>query len=171
MPIVFGCEAYSLEEIIAVFRTHGDRVRGTYRARYEWKPRGEFYAASTLERPESLRDNPPDRTFPWEQLYLAAATCAGSDYPMIAAHERIALDAVELVVSGVFDPRGEFSGLGGFECDVRDCYVSLHVRTTLHSRAPRPALEAMHRRVLDHNMVLNGLRGIPRTDELVVHGS
>jgi hypothetical protein len=168
MPIVFGCEAESVEEIVAILRTHGDRVRGTYRANYHWQPRGDFYAPATLERPESLRDNPPGVVYPWEQLYVAAATCAGSDYVMLAAYQRIPLDRVDFLVSGVFDPRGEFTGLAGYEADVKHCYVSLHVRTTLQSRAPRADLEAMHRRVLAHNMVLDGLRGIPRTDELVI---
>jgi hypothetical protein len=169
MPIVFGCEAHSAEEIIAVCRAHGDALRGTYRARYRWNPSHAMYAAATLERPDSLRDNPAEVVFPWEQIFVAAATCAGSDYPMLADFERVPLQAVEFVVAGVFDPRGEFVGLGGYEDPaVASCYVSLHLRTTLRSSAPREQLERIHRRVISRNMVLDGLRGIPRTDELVV---
>jgi hypothetical protein len=36
---------------------------------------------------------------------MAAANCAGSDYPMLAAHFRVPLERVELVMEGVFDPR------------------------------------------------------------------
>lgn len=172
MPNVFGREAQSIEEIVDVFHTHGANVRGTYRARYVWTKRSEspYSAGTSLERPDSLRGNPPSVVFPWEQVYLAAAACAGSDYPMIAAHLGVPLDAVTLVVEGVFDPRGEFHGLGGFEApaDAAPCYLSLHLRAEIVSSATREALEKIHAHVVARNMVLGALRGIPRTHELVV---
>ncbi|HXJ20761.1 MAG TPA: hypothetical protein VMT03_11050 [Polyangia bacterium] len=175
MPNVFGMEANSVEEILAVLRQHGDRVRDTYRARYVWTRSAEnpYAVRTTLERPLALRDNPAEVVFPWEQVFLAAATCAGSDYPMLAAHLGVPLDGVELVVEGLFDPRGEFSGLGGYEApaDAAPCYLSLHLRAVLHSTAPRHRLEALHERVLTQNMVLSALRGIPRTSELVVRAT
>ncbi len=105
----------------------------------------------------------------WEQAFLAAATCAGSDYPMLAAHFGIPLDRVDFVVEGVFDPRGEFDGLGGFDAppEARHCYRTLHFRGTLVSSAPREELRRIHERVLSHNMVLGALRGIPQTSELI----
>ena len=156
MPVVFGEMVSSVEEIVAACDRHGDRLRGTYRA-----PR--------LERPESLEANPPDVIYPWEQIFLAAAACAGSDYPMLAAHFGIPLERVEFVVEGEFDPRGEFDGLGGFDAppEARHCYRTLHFRATLVSPAPREQLEKIHARVLSHNMVLGGLRGVPRTSELI----
>jgi hypothetical protein len=172
MPNVFGRQASSVEEIVAVLREHGDRVRDTYRARYVWTSAAAdpYGVRTTLERPGPLRGNPPDVVFPWEQVYLAAATCAGSDYPMLAAHLGLPLERVELVVGGVFDPRGEFSGLDGYQApaDAAPCYLSLHVQAVLDSAAPRHRLEALHERVLAQNMVLGALRGIPRTSELVV---
>jgi hypothetical protein len=175
MPNVFGQQANSVEEIVAVFREHGDRVRDTYRARYVWTGPAEnpYAVRTTLERPGALRDNPAELVFPWEQIFLAAATCAGSDYPMLAGHLGLALDRVELVVEGLFDPRGEFSGLGGYEApaDAAPCYLSLHLRAVLDSTAPRHRLEALHERVLAQNMVLGALRGIPRTSELVVRAA
>jgi len=172
MPIVFGQQANSVEEILSVFREHGDRVRDTYRARYVWtRAAGNPYSAgTTLERPRCLRDNPAEVVFPWEQVFLAAATCAGSDYPMLAGHLGLPLDRVELVVEGLFDPRGEFSGLGGYAApaDAAPSYLSLHLRAVLDSPAPRHQLEAIHDRVLAQNMVLGALRGIPRTSQLVV---
>jgi hypothetical protein len=172
MPNVFGHEANSVEEIVAAFRAHGDRIRGTYRARYVWNPdTPNPYAVQTvLERPEALRGNPSSAVFPWEQMFLAAATCAGSDYPMLAAHLGVPLARAELVVDGVFDPRGEFDGLAGYEApgDAAPCYLSLHLRVVLDSPAPREQLQAMHERVVARNMVLGALRGIPRTNELTV---
>jgi hypothetical protein len=172
MPTVFGQQVNSVEEIVAVFREQGDRVRDTYRARYVWTRAAEnpYGVQTTLERPDHMRDNPPELVFPWEQVYVAAATCAGSDYPMLAGHLGLPLERVELVVGGVFDPRGEFSGLDGYEApaDAAPCYLSLHVRAVLDSTAPRHRLEALHERVLGQNMVLGALRGIPRTSELVV---
>jgi uncharacterized OsmC-like protein len=168
MPIVFGCDATSVEEIVSQFRQHGDRIAGTYRARYTWNAQRALYTPAALERPESLRDNPPDVVYPWEQLYLAAATCAGSDYPMLAHELAVPLASVEFVVSGVFDPRHEFSGLRGFTSPQRHCYLGLHLKATLESTGARDQLEAIHRRVVEHNMALDGLRGIPRTDELVI---
>lgn len=171
MPNVFGREAQSVDEIVDVFRTHGAAVRGTYLARYEWGRRSDNpYSSAALERPLSLRDNPPSVVFPWEQIFVAAATCAGSDYPMIAAHLGVPLDHVELVIQGVFDPRGEFHGLAGFNApaDSAPCYLSLHLHAKLTSSAHRDVLEKIHAHVVERNMVLGALRGIPRTSELVV---
>jgi len=160
----------SVEDIVAALDRHGDRVRGTYRAHYRFDQNtGDPYTAPRLERPESLRDNPPDVLYPWEQIFLAAAACAGSDYPMLAAHFRLPLERVDFVVEGVFDPRGEFDGLAGFEAPAtaRHCYETLHFRATLTSSATREELEQIHERVLSNNMVLGALRGIPQTSELV----
>jgi hypothetical protein len=171
MPNVFGKDARTVEEILDVFRIHGDSIRSSYRARYLWDRTSESpYTKSTLERPPALRENPPDTIFPWEQIFLAAATCAGSDYPMFAAHDGIALDSVELVVEGTFDPRYEFDGVGDFRApeDARHSYLSLRLRATLTSSAPREALEALHARVIEKNMVLDALRGIPRSSELTI---
>ena len=170
MPVVFGEMVSSVEEIVGLFGRYGDRVSGTYRAHYRFDQHTrDPYTAPRLERPESLRDNPPNVAYPWEQIFLAAAACAGSDYPMLAAHFGVSLDRVEFVVEGVFDPRGEFGGLGGFEAppEARHCYRSLHLEATLVSSAPRAELELIHQRVLSHNMVLGALRGIPQTNELV----
>ena len=170
MPIVFGEMASSVAEIVDAFERHGDAVRGTYRAHYTFdSTTRDPYAAPRLERPESLRDNPPDALYPWEQIFTAAAACAGSDYPMLAAHLGVPLERVHFVVEGVFDPRREFDGLAGFgaPADARHSYPTLHVRATLTSSAPRAALERLHARVLTHNMVLDALRGIPLTSELV----
>jgi hypothetical protein len=170
MPIVFGEPVSSVAEMVAAMKTHGARVRGTYRSRYRFD-RGatDPYTRPTLERPESLRGNPPDVIYPWEQIFVAAAACAGSDYPMLAAHAGIPLERVVFEVEGVFDPRGEFDGLDGLHApdDARHCYVSLHLRATLTSRAPHSELERLHARVVSRNMVLGALRGVPRTDELV----
>ena len=55
MPIVFGVSANSVEEIVAAFARHGDRVRGTYRAHYRFdEDMTNPYAAPRLERPESI---------------------------------------------------------------------------------------------------------------------
>lgn len=170
MPVIFEEMAYSVEEILGSFARHGDRVRGTYRAHYHFdRSTGDPYTAPRLERPESLQGNPPDVIYPWEQIFVAAATCAGSDYPMLAAHFGIPLERVDFVVEGVFDPRGEFDGLAGFRApaDARHCYPALHIRATTVSSAPRAKLEELHKRVLAYNMVLGALRGIPQTNELV----
>ena len=45
--------------------------------------------------------------------------------------------------------------------------ITLHFRATLVSPAPREELEKIQERVLSHNMVLGGLRGVPRTSELI----
>jgi hypothetical protein len=171
MPILFGRPAASVEELVTVFRAHGADVRGTYRARYAWaRGTGDLYADALLERPASLEGNPADVVFPWERIFLAAATCAGSDYPMIAKHLGVPLDRVELVVEGLFDPRGEFHGLGGFDApaDAGPCYLALHLRATLTSPARRDVLEKIHAHITNRNMVLGALRGIPRTTELLV---
>jgi hypothetical protein len=171
MPVVFGESVNSVADIVRAFRTHGDRVRGIYRVRYVFDTRSQDpYTGTTLERPESLEGNPAGTVYPWEQIFLAAAACAGSDYPMLAAHYRVPLERVELVIEGVFDPRGEFDGLAGFSgpADAGPCFLSLHLGATLRSRAPRPTLERIHARVLSHNMVLGALRGIPRTSALTI---
>jgi hypothetical protein len=174
MPNVFGEDVFSVQQIVDVFRKHGDRVRGTYRARYAFGAGCEDpYGPAQLERPESLRGNPPGAIFPWEQIFVAAATCAGSDYPMLAEHLGIQLERVELVVEGVFDPRGEFDGLDGWSApaDAAPCFLSLHLAATLTSDAPQEQLERLHARVVARNMVLGALRGIPRTSELAVRGA
>ena len=171
MPIVFGVMASTVEDSIDAFRRHGDRVRGVYRAHYRFDATmGNPYAPPRLERPECLDGNPPDVIFPWEQVYLAAAACAGSDYPMLAEHLGIPLERADVVIEGVFDPRGEFDGLSEFRApdDARHCYRTLHVRTTLISSAPHRELEKLHERVVSNNMVLGALRGVPLTNELKV---
>lgn len=171
MPVVFGEAVSTVEDIVSVMKKHGDAVRGTYRARYRFDPQSsDPYTTPLLERPASLKDNAPTVVYPWEQIFAAAAVCAGSDYPMLAAHAGIDLRSVEFVAEGVFDPRGEFDGLEGLQApaDARHCYLSLHLCATLRSSAPRAALEKIHQRALSHNMVLGALRGIPMTDELVV---
>jgi hypothetical protein len=170
MPIIFGEMASDVDEIVGAFERYGDAVRGTYRAHYRFEQgTRDPYTAPRLERPESLRGNPPDVLYPWEQIFVAAATCAGSDYPMLAASFGVQLERVDFVVEGVFDPRGEFDGLAGFHAPAgaRHCYPALHLRATTYSSAPRERLERLHERVLDYNMVLGALRGIPRTSELV----
>jgi hypothetical protein len=170
MPVIFGEMASSVEDIVRMFDRYGDRVRGTYRAHYRFDSNTrDPYAGTRLERPESLRDNARDVLYPWEQIFVAAAACAGSDYPMLAAHWQIPLDRVDFVVEGVFDPRGEFDGLDGYSApnESRHCYPTIHVRATIVSSAPHEQLERIHERVLAHNMVLDALRGIPCTNELV----
>lgn len=171
MPVVFGEAVSTVKDIVSVLKKHGDAVRGTYRARYRYDPQSSNpYTAPLLERPESLKDNPTDVVYPWEQIFAAAVVCAGSDYPMLAAHEGIDLRSVEFVAEGVFDPRGEFDGLDGLEApkDARHCYVSLHLSATVNSSAPHADLERIHRRAISHNMVLGALRGIPVTSTLIV---
>jgi hypothetical protein len=171
MPVVFGETVFTVEAIIDAFRRHGDRVRGTYRAHYHFdSSSADPYAGVRLERPESLADNPPGVVYPWEQIYLAAAACAGSDYPMLAAHLGIPLDSVDLTIEGVFDPRGEFDALAGYDApaEARHCFRSLSSRARVVSSASREQLEHLHRRVLEYNMVLGALRGVPQTDELLV---
>jgi uncharacterized OsmC-like protein len=160
----------SVEAIVAACERHGDRLRGTYRAHYRFDATTlDPYTAPRLERPEALAGNPPDAIYPWEQIFLAAAACAGSDYPMLASHFGVPLERVDFVVEGVFDPRGEFDGLGGLEAppEARHCYHTLHFRATTVSSASRDDLERIHERVLSHNMVLGALRGVPQTNELV----
>jgi len=171
MPIVFGEMVSSVDEIVRAFDRHGDAVRGTYRAHYRFDgDSADPYVAPRLERPDSLRDNPPNVLYPWEAVFMAAAACAGSDYPMFGAHLGIPIDRVDFVVEGLFDPRGEFNGCSGFRApaDAPDCYLALHCRAALVSPAPRAALARLHELVMSQNMVLNALRGIPRTSELVV---
>ncbi len=171
MPIVFGESVSRVEDIVRAFALHGDRIRGVYRARYVFDEHSrDPYAGTALERPDSLVGNPPGTVYPWEQVFLAAAACAGSDYPMLAAFLRVPLERVELVVEGLFDPRHEFDGLAGFAAPPgsEHCFLTLHLRATLASPASWPALEEIHARVLRHNMVLGALRGIPTTSELRV---
>jgi hypothetical protein len=174
MPNVFGQDVVTVREITDAFRRHGDSMRVTYRAIYEYE-RGarDPYACTRLERPAALVGNPPGITYPWEQIFVAAAGCAGSDYPMLAQHENVTLDRVEFVVEGVLDPRGEFDGLDGFAApmDAARCYLALHLKATLTSGAPAHLLERMHRRVIERNMVLGALRGIPLTHELMMRPS
>jgi hypothetical protein len=146
-------------------------MRVTYRAHYVFDETSrDIYAGTRLERPAAMVGNPPGVVYPWEQVFLSAAACAGSDYPMLANHLGLPLERVEFVVEGVFDPRWEFDGLAGYEgpADAKHCYLGLHLRTTLRSSAPEAALAGIHRRVLERNMVLGALRGIPRTDELKI---
>ena len=174
MLVVFGQMVSSVQDSLDVFERYGDRVRGTYRAHYRFDAsQRDPYTAPRLERPECLEASPADAVYPWEQIYLAAAACAGSDYPMFASHFKIPIDSVDLVVEGVFDPRGEFDGASGFHAlaDARPCYLSLHLRATIASSAPRDEIERLHQRVMDQNMVLGALRGIPRTTELVVQAA
>jgi hypothetical protein len=171
MPVVFGESVSSVEDIVRVFRMHGERVRGIYCARYLFDDRSRNpYSGTTLERPPSLAGNDPGVVYPWEQIFVALAACAGSDYPMLAAHDGVRLERVELIVEGLFDPRGEFDGLAGFTApaDSARCFLALHLDTRLRSPAARQHLERIHARVLSHNMVLGALRGIPITNELTI---
>lgn len=170
MPNIFGEEVWSVNELVDNFRRHGDKVRGTYKVHYVFDAtQTDAYAGATLERPPAFAKL-PGGAWPWEQVIVAAANCAGSDYPMIAEHLGIPLERVKLDVECVFDPRGEFDGFDGWRApaDAKDCYLSLHLRATLRADAPREALEKLHQRVVSHNMVLGALRGIPRTDEVIV---
>jgi len=171
MPVVFGESVSSIDDSLRVFRRHGDAVRGTYRARYVFDRQStDAYRGAVLDRPPSLVESPPEVLYPWEQIFVAAANCAGSDYPMLASHLGVPLDRVELIVEGVFDPRGEFDGLSDFHAppDAAPCYLSLHLRATLVSNASADVLEMIHHRVVSRNMVLGALRGIPRTEELII---
>ena len=115
MPNVFGEDVESIDAITQALRRHGDAMRLTYRAHYVFDDRSrDPYAGTRLERPAAMVGNPPGVTYPWEQVFLAAAGCAGSDYPMLASHLAVPIQRVELVVEGVFDPRGEFDGLAGY---------------------------------------------------------
>lgn len=171
MPVVFNEPVSSVEDIVQAFRRHGDAVAGTYRVRYVFDRQSrDPYRGASLERPQSLSGNPPDVVYPWEQIFIAAANCAGSDYPMLAAHFHVPLERVELVVEGVFDPRGAFDGLHHFQAPpaAAPCYLSMHFRARLTSSAPEERLRAIHDRVMATNMVLGALRGIPRTSELTI---
>jgi len=174
MPNVFGQDVTTVEDIVACFRRHGDAVRGAYRARYVYDDSTvDPYSGATLERPAALVGNPPGIAYPWEQVLLAAAACAGSDYPMLAHHLGVPLARVAFTVECVFDPRGEFDGLDGWVAppDAAPCYLSLHLEATLTSPGPDDRLADIHRRVVERNMVLGALRGIPRTDALRIERS
>jgi len=169
MPNLFGQDVNSVEEIAEAFRRHGDAVRMTYRARYVWDQNTtDPYAGTRLERPAAMVGNPAGVVYPWEQLFVSAASCAGSDYPMLAAHFGVPLVRVEFVVEGEFDPRSEFAGLAGLDppAATGHAYRSLHLCATLTSAASEHELQRLHRRAVDHNMVLGALRAIPRRDEL-----
>jgi len=169
MPNLFGQDISSVDEITDAFRRHGNTVRMTYRARYVFdETTRDPYAGTRLERPAPMVGNPSGVVYPWEQIFVAAASCAGSDYPVLAKYFGVPLMRVEFLVEGVFDPRGEFDGLGGLEApsDAAPAYLSLHLRATVASDGSADALQAIHRRVIERNMVLGALRGIPRTDEL-----
>ncbi|MEH6718646.1 MAG: hypothetical protein V7704_07175 [Aurantimonas endophytica] len=171
MPAIFGEVVSSVADIVSVMKKHGDAVRGTYRARYHFDTESSgYYTTPILERPASMQANEPGVVYPWEQIFTAAAVCAGSDYPMLAAHEGIDLQSIDFVVEGVFDPRGEFDEMDGLEApvDARHCFLSLHLCATLRSSASLVALEKLHERAIAYNMVLGALRGIPMTSELVV---
>src|SRR5262249_13961523 len=141
VPIVFGRPVQTVEEIVETFVRYGDSMRDTYRARYTWTPdSSDPYRGTVLERPAALRENPASVVFPWEQLFMAAASCAGSDYPVFASHLGIPLQRVEFVVEGMFDPRPEFDGLAGFDAPKTPAYSNLHLRATLESTAPRAVL-------------------------------
>ena len=128
------------------------------------------YGGTTIERPDSLAANPAGVVYPWEQIFVAAAACAGSDYQMLAAHVGAPLQRVELIVDGVFDPRDQFDGLAGFSAPPGSerCFLALHLAATVVSSAPREALEQIHARVVSKNMVLGALRGVPLTSRLSV---
>jgi uncharacterized OsmC-like protein len=174
MPVVFGEMLASVDAMLDAFRRHGDQMRCIYRAHYRFDMNtSDQYKGVRLERPDSLAGNPPDVVYPWEQIFISAAACAGSDYPMLAAHFGIPLDRIDFTVEGVFDPRGEFDGLAGYAAplDARHCYRSIDLYTTVVSSAPREQLEMLHRRAISYNMVLGGLRGIPQTSHLTIERS
>jgi len=171
MPVVFGETLAGVDAMVDAFRRHGDQMRCTYRAHYRFDANTrDPYKGVRLERPENLAGNPPDVVYPWEQVFISAAACAGSDYPMLAAHFGIPLERVDFTVEGVFDPRGEFDGLAGYAAapDARHCYRTLNLYTTVVSSAPREQLEMLHERAITYNMVLGGLRGIPQTNHLTI---
>lgn len=172
MPIIFGQAANNVAEIVTALKQYREAVRGRYRATYRHDPRSADgpYTRPVLERPPVLQEEPDGRIYPWEQLFVAAAACSGSDYPALATYWGLPLESIELSVEGVFDPRGQFAGLGSLLApdDARHCFVSLHLKATLVSTAPRADLERLHRRVMSHNMVLGALRAIPLSDELLI---
>lgn len=166
-----GKEVSSVSEILEAFRESPSSFPCTYRVRYRFGMGShDPYAGASMERPAVLSMNEPG-AYPWEAILVAAANCAGSDYPMLAEHFGVPLDGVDIELSAVFDPRGEFEGLGTIpqhKAGDRNCYQSLHWKATLVSSAPREALARVHERALSHNMVLNALRAVPLTGELVV---
>ena len=172
MPIVFGQPADGVAGIVAALQRNGDSIRGGYRSIYRYSSRtaGGPYRVPLLERPPALQEEPTSRVYPWEQIFVAAAACAGSDYPALAEYWDLPLERVERTVEGVFDPRGEFEGLNGLAApqDARHCFVSLYLRATLISTARRADLERLHRRVIGHNMALGALRGVPLSDDLMI---
>jgi hypothetical protein len=85
---------------------------------------------------------------------------------MLAAHFGVPLERVDFVVEGVFDPRGEFGGLG-IRGPARSAALLSVAALQGYDRpaAPRAEIERIHERVLSHNMVLGAPRGIPQTSE------
>lgn len=171
VPNVFGEDLYSIPEFMDAFRKHGDKVRGAYVVRYQFGGGNSHpYQGASMRRPPALAKEDPHAVYPWEQLLMAAANCAGSDYPILADYWGIPLEAVEVEFTAVFDPRGEF---GGLERDVTipdgpRSYQSFHWAATLTSSAPKADLERLHRRALSNNMVLTALAAVPMTDSLKV---
>ena len=105
MPNFFGQDLTTVSEISEALHRHGDASRLTYRAHYVFDDRSrDPYAGTRLERPAAMVGNPPGVTYPWEQVFLAAAGCAGSDYPMLASHLAVPIQRVELVVEGRLRP-------------------------------------------------------------------
>lgn len=173
MVNICGKEVFSVTDIVAIFKERGDAIRGTYKARYRFGGAYDHdpYHGAALERPTAFLGNDPQAVYPWEQILVAAVQCAGSDYPMLAQHWDIPLDAVEIELEAVFDPRGEFTGLDPSFKGIREapnCYQSFRWKVALTSSAPRADLERLQARVLSHNMVLNALRAVPITGELAV---
>ena len=66
-----------------------------------------------------------------------------SDAARAAASYRTSppLERVDFVVEGVFDPRGEFDGLGGFDAppEARHCFRALHFRAVIDELPQRIA--------------------------------
>jgi hypothetical protein len=172
MPIVFGEEAYSVPQILDVCRRHGDKIRGTYVVHYSLGGGANNpYQGARLHRPPSLAKEDPHAIYPWEQILMAAANCAGSDYPMLADYWGIPFDALDVEFSAVFDPRGEFEGLDPkvpFPADSKPCYLGFTWKATITSDAPEADLRRIHERAMGRNMVLQALRAVPLKHELVV---
>ena len=165
-----GKEVNSVSEILDEFREHPHSYPGTYRVRYTFGPQSDAYHGARLERPAAFRMN-AGGAYPWETIIVAAANCAGSDYPMLAEHYDVDLAGVEIELEADFDPRGEFAGLRESlpaTPEMRHCYRAFRWKATLHSSASPEKLRTIHERVLSHNMVLDALRAVPITSELVV---
>jgi|SRR5581483_5249445 len=163
-----GAEVNSVAEIVEHFRAHGKRFPSTYRVTYALGP--DAYAGARIERPAAFRLNAPG-LYPWEQLLVAAANCAGSDYPMLAEHYGVDLQRLDITFEADFDPRGEFAGLDPklpASDGMRHCYLAFRWHARVRSDAPKDVLQRIHDRVLSHNMVLDALRAVPMEGRLVV---